>query len=164
MSEALGANHMRGPCVSFGTWRFSHRTGPKVFAAKSRYYCPNRSRYALIVIKTWIPTSCWTYKSIHWSYEALIWKNRRRKHLFFIPFWCNNHVIICIKNFGNSQNPLKMTQTPGNGLSASTLQLLRPWKLSLSVYLVKKKYDDSTLKLAPPLFLAGMHCTGEGLF
>ena len=67
-------------------------------------------------------------------------------------------------NLGTSQNSLKTTQTPGNGLSASALQVLRPWKLSSSVYLVKKKYDDSTLKLAPPLFLAGMHCTGEGLF
>ena len=67
-------------------------------------------------------------------------------------------------NFGTSQNPLKTTQTLGNGLSASTLQVLRPWNLSASVYLVEKKYDDTTLKLAPPLFLAGMHCTGEGLF
>ena len=67
-------------------------------------------------------------------------------------------------NSGTSQNPLKMTQTPGNGLSASNLQVLRPWKLSSSVYQVKKKYDDFTLKLAPPLFLGSMHCTGKGLF
>ena len=67
-------------------------------------------------------------------------------------------------NLGTSQNLLKTTQTLGNGLSASTFQLLRLWNLSASVYLIKKKYDDSTLKLAPPLFLANMHCTGEGLF